>query len=498
MLAGCRESPAGTSIDAPSQTSWKGNGTGTEEREVTLQFYFGGDKKAATDEVWAAVSDYVKAKGLNVKFAVHFIPWPEMPEKLLVMAASGDKWDLNFDTDSSFQQMASRGSYMALDDLLPVYAPNLYEKYKSLDSLSCVKIDGQIVALPWTIKMNQRPFAGWRVDLAEKAGITREPGEVKTVEDVDVLLHQMKKAYPDSKLSRISALPFYEVRDEWVDLGFHGLGFYLNDPEVKIQAMEQQPFYREAAVMSKRWFDDKILNRDAMIDTEDGAELWRNGRMLFTITSHEWAYVADPGFVDPTFRQQMSLLYPDKKQINRIATANLVAINRNSDHAVQVLRFLDMLETDQKLFDLVIYGIEGETYELRGEEAVYPSNMNFSTSNYMDWGGQWAFWKPQFMRPTATYPVGFWQEEKKFAELPVNVDSPLAGLLLSDSAIRSEVEKRDQGYEKYGKPIEYGVVSQVDESVDAYRKMQIANGLPHILAEVQRQVDRFLNKNVHD
>ena len=174
--------------------------TGKQEDEVTLKFYFGGDKKSATDEVWSAISDYVKSKGLNVKFNINFIPFTDFKDKMLVMAASGDNWDMNFDGDwLSYKQMAAKGSYLALNDLLPKYAPNLYSKYKEQGTLSAATINGQIVGLPWTMKMNQRLFAGWRADLAEKAGITIAPDAIKTIDDVDGLLRQLKKAYPKSR-----------------------------------------------------------------------------------------------------------------------------------------------------------------------------------------------------------------------------------------------------------------------------------------------------------
>ncbi|QHW34856.1 extracellular solute-binding protein [Paenibacillus rhizovicinus] len=480
---------------SPASTSAERN---PQEQEVTLSFYFGGDKKSATDEVWSNVSEYVKSRGLNVNFAIHYIPWPDYSGKLLAMAASGDNWDLNFDSDNSFQQMAARGSYLALNDLLPKYAPHLYAMYRDKNTLASATVDGAIVGMPWNVKMNQRVYAGWREDLADEAGIVRAPGSVRTIGDVDALLHDLKKAYPNAKLSRTSALPLYVVRDEWVDLGFHGLGFYMNDPNLTVRAIEQQPFYEEAAVMSKRWYDDQILNRDVLLDTESAADQWRNGKMLFTITSHEWAYAADPGFVDASYKQQMSLIYPDKKFVNRSSIANVLAINRNSDHADRVLRFLDMLETDRRLYDLVIYGIEGKTYVLNGNTALYPGDMRFSTSNYMDWGGQWAFWNLAYMRPTETYPAGFWAEESNFAELPTNVPSPVDGIFLSDSAIVDDLAKRDQIYEDVGKPIEYGTVPDIDPSIAAYIQKQKAGGLDSIIANVQKQVDQYIAARIRE
>lgn len=490
IMSGCSSN---NQANDPPSTESNDSVASKEEKEVTLKFYFGGDKKAATDEVWSAISDHLKSKGLNVKFNINFIPFGDFKEKMLVMAASGDEWDLNFDGDwLSYKLMAAKGSYMALNDLLPKSAPVLYKKYQEQGTLEAATINGQIVGLPWTMKMNNRHFAKWRSDLTDKAGITPAQDSIKTVEDVDAFLHEFKKAYPNEKLTRSTPLPIYQTRDEWVDLNFHGLGFYLNDPSLQIQAIEQQPFFREASEMAKKWYNDGILNKDAMIDKEDGAAQWRNGKMLFTLNSHEWV-VADQGFVDSSFQIGSSLLYPDKKYVNRTPLANVVAINRNSKHADRVLRFLDMLETDQQLYDLVQYGIEGKTYKLEGEAAVYPDGMKTTTSNYMEWGGQWAFWKPQFMRPNPAYAKDFWVKEAEFASQPMNVNSPVDGLLIAEDNIKNELAQRDQLSTEFGRPLEYGIAKgEVDTSVDDYIERQHKSGLDKIIGDVQEQIDVYL------
>ncbi|MFD0693590.1 DUF3502 domain-containing protein [Paenibacillus sp. GCM10027628] len=479
---------------APSQTG-KASTDAKQEDEVTLRFYFGGDKKAATDEVWSAVSTYVKSKGLNVKFDINFIPFGDFKEKMRVMAASGDNWDLNFDGDwLSYKLMAANGSYMALNDLLPKYAPNLYKKYQEQGTLQAATVGGKIVGLPWTMKMNQRQYFTWRSDMADKAGITPDPKSVNTIEGIDTFLHKLRNAYPNAKIGRSNPLAIYQLRDEWVDLGFHQLGFYLSDPKVTVKALEQQPFYKEASVMAKKWYDDGVINRDAMIDKQDGAAQWRNGQSLITLTSHEWVN-ANPGFADPSYGLQSSLIYPDKKTINRTALANVLAINRNSKHADRVLRFLDMFETDQKLYDLVQYGIEGKTYVLKGDAAEYPNGMSTTASNYMEWGGQWAFWKPQFMRPTTTYPKDFWVHEAEFASQPNNVNSPIDGLFIAEDSIKNELAKRDQTYEELGKTIEFGVAKNTDQALSDYIEKQKANGLDKVIAEAQKQIDAYLAAN---
>ncbi|MGO4546055.1 extracellular solute-binding protein [Paenibacillus sp. 2TAB23] len=492
ILAACSSNNGNAPSNGKATNAPSGESGEKLEDEVTLKFYFGGDKKAATDEVWSKVSEYVKAKGLNVKFDINFIPFGDFKEKMLVMAASGDNWDMNFDGDwLSYKQMAAKGSYMALNDLLPEFAPNLMKKYEEQGTLAAATVNGNIVGLPWTMKMNERKFTGWRSDLVEKAGLDIPAGSIKTIEDVDRLLRELKKAYPNERISRTPPLSLIMIRDEWVDLNFHGLGFYLADDKITVQAVEQQPFYLEAAKLAKVWYDDNLINRDAMIDKSDEAAEWRNGKKLFTVTSHEWVS-ANPGFSDPAFKMESAELYPDKRFVNRTALANVVAINRNSKNPERVLRLLDMIETDKTLYDLVQYGIEGKTYVLNGETAEYPEGMETTTSNYMEWGGQWAFWKPQFMRPTMTYGPDFWVKEAEFASKPNNVNSPIDGLFIAEDNMKNEIAKRDTASDELNRPIEFGVAKDVEKAVADYIETQKKNGLDVIIAETQKQIDAFL------
>ncbi|QGQ98956.1 extracellular solute-binding protein [Paenibacillus psychroresistens] len=487
--------PASSTAPAVSASAAPPVTPAADEKEVTLRFYFGGDKKSATDEIWKAVSDYVKAKGLNVNFNISTIPFPDYKQKMLVMAASGDDWDMNFDGDwLSIFQMAAKGGYMSLNDLLPKYAPNLYKKYQDAGTLQAATVNGEIIALPWTMEMNQRIFANWRSDLAKKAGINPAPGAIKTIEDVDKFVHEFKKAYPNQKFGRSGPLDLIQPKYELVKTDWHFLYFDVNDPLVKLVPIEQTPAYREAINLAEKWKDDGIINSDALVTKEDGAVEWRNGKNIFTITSHEWTYNT-MNFSEPGAEREGAEMYPDKKQVNRTALANVVAINKNSKNADKVLRFLDMLEVDQKLYDLVQYGIEGKTYVLNGNKADYPAGMDGGSSNYMEWGGQWALWKPQYMRPNPSYPDGFWQKEADFAHEPTNIVNPIDGLLLAEDNVKTEAAKRDQLQDEFGKALELGSIPKgktADQAVDEYIAKQKAAGVDKFVAEAQKQVDAFL------
>lgn len=141
---------------------------------------------------------------------------------------------------------------------------------------------------------------------------------------------------------------------------------------------------------------------------------------------------------------------------------------------------------------MVMYGIKDKTYVLNGNAADFPAGMTGATSNFMEWGGQWALWKPQFMRPTAQYSEGFWTREAEFASTPNHIQSPIDGLSFDDTNIKTELAKRDQILAELGKPLVAGVVKDVDKAVDEMIAKLKTAGSDKITEELNNQVKAFI------
>lgn len=139
------------------------------------------------------------------------------------------------------------------------------------------------------------------------------------------------------------------------------------------------------------------------------------------------------------------------------------------------------------------YGVEGVTYELDGEIAVYPEGMNAANSNYMDWGGRWALWDPQFMRPDALYGPDFWIEEAEFVDSSdKNVMSPLEGFNFDTEALKTEVAQCTQIYDDAQKMIDVGLAGDADAAVDKLIADRKSAGVDKVVAELQAQIDEFI------
>lgn len=507
FLAGCASAGVVTGAPTTAAAATTAQASATQSaapaveplKPVKLRFYFPGDKKAATDEVWAALADKFKAQ-LNCTYEVNFIPFGDYKDKLIVMAASGDNWDMNYDGPwQAYTQMQNKGAYMDLSKLLPQYAPDLNKKYQETGTLAPATVGGKIVALPWTLSGSLRPWIDWRSDLPNIAALNIQTNSVKTVDDVDKLLHDIKKAYPDKTTMCVGNIMLGQVfditllRDGYMATEFHNLYVKADDPKCTLIPIETTDTFKNTVILTRKWVEDGIISKDEMVDKTYAADKWYNGTVLARTITHEYSFCNNP-FLDPTFKRDSSELYPENKFFNRTPLGNCMCVNKNAANPERSLMWMNMMETSQDFYDMVFYGIPGKTYNLDGKAAKYPDGMTQANSNYMDWTGQWTLWKPQFMRPDATYGDGFWQKEADYAKLPQNINNPIDGLFFNTDSVKNEIARRDQLYEELGKPLVFGLVKNedIDKSITDYVAQEKAAGLDKIISECQAQVDAFL------
>lgn len=505
LLAGCGNQQS-TTQNTTSQgtsstvTATSVNDTKEELKPVKLRFYFPGDKKTSADEVWNTLADKFKDQ-LNCTYEVNWIPFGDYKDKLMMMASSGDDWDMNYDGGwLAYTQMQNKGAYMDISQLLPKYAPDLYKKYQEVGTLKPATVGTKVVALPWTLSGNLRPWFNWRSDITKKVGLDIQPNSLKTIEDVDKAVHDMKKALPNQTILAVGTTMLGQVfditllRDGYMPTEFHNLYVKADDPTCKLIPIETTPVFKETAKLTRKWVEDGIIAKNEMVDKVTATDKWFTGMVIVRTITHEYSYATNTFKDDPAGTRDASELYPDNKFFNRTPLGNTMCVNKNAANPERALMWMNLLETNQAFYDMVFYGIEGKTYVLDGKAAKYPDGMTDANGNYMNWAGQWTLWKPAFMRPDAIYSDGFWQKEAEYAKTPVNINNPIDGLFFNTDSIKNEIARRDQLYEELGKPLVFGAVKAegIDKAIDDYITKEKSAGLDKIIIECQKQVDAFL------
>ena len=486
LLVSCGGTPAATTTAAQAAATTAAAEEGLNE--VTLNFYFFDMKKSATDQVWNKISEEFKGE-LNAKFNVQFIAGSDYSDKILTMSGAGEKWDLNFDGDwLSYFRMANLNGYLPLNDLMPKYAPDLYKAYQSSGVLNAAKVRGDIVAMPWSNIMNNRPHFLWRGDL-----IDIDEATINTIDDVGGLLYKLKDAQPGKYYVENVDLNTYLLKYNMIDFGNNFVYDASNSKVTAVHKAETKS-YRERAVLAEKWQKDGLIWADVLIDNLDHNMLINQGQLLTKFGTYEFSR-STRAWVEPDAHWNYHVLYNDNYYQNRTALANLVAIPRTAENPERTLMFLNLLETSQKMYDLVHYGIEGVTYVLEdnGKTAAFPEGMDASNSNYQLWQGRWGLWKPQFMRGDFEFPGPFWQEEKAFAESnPKNIVSALDGFNFDPEPVTVEFSQVSQIYEDAEKMLNVGLAGAAEAAVDKLIADMKNAGLDKITAEMQKQVDAFL------
>jgi putative aldouronate transport system substrate-binding protein len=124
---------------------------------------------------------------------------------------------------------------------------------------------------------------------------------------------------------------------------------------------------------------------------------------------------------------------------------------------------------------------------------MYPAGMNDNNSNFMNWQGRWALFKPQFMRGDPLYREGFWQDEKDFAVgNKNNIPSPLDGFSLNTDSIVNELAQIQAIYDAANKMLDVGLAGPTDAAIDKLIADLNRAGLQKVKTEYQRQVTAFL------
>lgn len=498
---GSSESGATSTTGTDSPTSALSETPGNQLKEVTLKFFFPGDDKAGKNDVLNYLYEQTKDK-LNSKFEFNFVPFGDYSNKMTMLSASGDTYDASFTADwFNYSSMVNKGAYLELNDLMPQYAPNLYKIYQDNNMISACSVGGQLMALPWTMVKTSKPVFCWRDDIAKKYNITANKDDLTTIEGIDKFLTELAKAETGITPFSMSIngaglqggiISLLEPKYEMDPMGFHSLYMDLNDPSHKVIPLEQTPMFKEAVTLAKKWYDSGVISKNAM-SSKDNRE-YENGKALTGKNTAQYLYET-VNFTDKSAVNSAVEVYPGKKYRRDSPLNNALAINKNAANPERALMFIDLLSSDQNIYDIVQYGIKDKTYTMDANNVVgITANEDSSKPLWQNWTGQWALWRINFQRATTSITADAIKNEQAYATRDNIIVTPVTGLVPNTDAIKTEIAKRDQIFEESGKMLLAGIVKgDIDKAINDYIAKQKAAGLDKILADVQKQVDSYIS-----
>ena len=480
--------------------------TSNDDGNVTLKWVIGANGKMKDcDRVFAEfnkqLQDYMP--GTTIEFEV--ISYSDFAEKWNLMSASREKvdivwagWMLNLDEE------VRKGSFMPLDDLLK-YAPEMVEEIPS-NVLDLCRVNGELYAIPCYQMMTGLPY-GYKVPkkLADEYGLDHEKiaqlfknDERPTKEDFKPFEEWLERLKADGKLGKGVSKKFLDYIMGWMkatgpmraSVAANAYVDISND-DLKVYDYINHENNMEYYDLVTEWFNKGYIRKDILsltdITLDEGKE---GGYVLWADSSFKGASETDSKKYGMDI---ISVPLFDKFIVSHQRPATNTAIAKICEHPEKAMEFLNLMNSTKgkDLYNLLVYGIEGEHYKKIDDtkiEWLLESAPGSSSDNAYGFSA-WALGNT-FNAYTTQYDVDGWNE---YILNEVNEGayvSPLAGFSLDRQPIKLELAQYDAIFNEY-LYLDLGATKNYKELLAERNEKIKKAGSDKILKEVQRQIDEW-------
>lgn len=466
---------------------------------VELTWYLiGNGQPAGTEEVMAALNELPQMQAINTKLNIVVYGWGDYDQKVQLMFSGNEECDLVFTSGwaNPYINGSLNGNFIALDDLLPQYAPNTWAQMPAA-AWTMSKVDGKIYAIP-----NQQIWYNsygvlTRKELAEKYGL--DLANVNTYADLTPYLAALKAGEPQlgdklvSDLLGVTGTTSGEVAGyEVVNGVIDGAMIKAGDTNRTIVDYYQTDAYRQAMDLLHSWSVAGYLPKEAA-GFNDLIAQRQNG--FFPVFLH----IAKPGN-DGELATSAGGEWIMKNLTQHLylsgVTSTLTAVCASSKNPERAVMFLDLMNTDPVVYNMVAKGLEGKSWiwvDEANKVIGFPEGVDASNSPYylnIDWelGNQF---NAYYTNPKQ---VGAWEAT---AQGNQEAALPLAGPFIFDpTPVQAEIAACGTATSQFDNLTKLGAVdpSDAEQGLAAFIAARQACGVDKIIAEAQNQLNAFMAK----
>ena len=456
---------------------------GTPENPYRIVWYNVGLPMKDTDMVMKKLSEYTKKK-IGVTVEMELITWADYNKKIQMIEASGEPFDMCFTSSWSndYRINSKKGYFLQLNDLLQKYAKETLKEVNPI-FFEATKLNGINYTVPVQKEAAYQQVFAFNKKYLDKYNL--DVSDVKTFEDLEPLLKVIKKNEPGIIPFSIWGNTSYLFGDMSfvldsripgavkIEKGNHKIFNQFENKEFLHRIKVFTDFYRKGYIPQDA---AQVLDKPSLLNTGK----WFCGLQEYQpyaelVYSRAWKY---PVVVKPVFKPIVG---------NRSVAGAMLAISSTSERPDLVMKFINLLNTDKYVRNLVGYGIEGVHYKKVGKNTIkYTENYtdyvvaNFTTGNLFN----------LYLFPED--PKDKWESFAAWNKSAVV--SPILGFTFDTEPVKTEmVQIRNIG-DEFCTPLFVGAADPDTAVPKMLKKMKNA-GLDKILAEMQKQVDEWWKEN---
>lgn len=457
----------------------KGNESsgGGSEKPVELIWYTIGTPQKDVNRVMEEVSKYTQEKiGVTVK--MNMIDWGDYTQKLQVMTASGEPMDLMFTSSWAFDyvQNARKGAFLEIGSLLDEYGKGIKEV---LDPafLEGSKVDGKNFGVPANKELPAQEVWRFNKNLLDKYNLNLDG--VYTLESLEPLLKTIKENEPGTAALAVDKnfkpyVPYDFIIENMpfavsLDTTDYKVVNILETPEMKQALATMHKYYKAGYVPTE------AATLDSLTDMQTTGKWFADKATTQPFADNLWSQ--SYGYPVVSTPQSESLIY------NWSVMGSMQAISANSEYPEKAMEFLNLLNTDPVLRNMVDSGIEDVHFKKTGDNVQ--ENLDESKNYDMP---TFSLGNVMLTYLNEADPENKWEEFKSFNEQ--GKEAPLLGFNFDPTNVTNELAAVSNVKEEYWSALLTGTVNPDEHLPKAIEKFKAA-GLDKVMAEIQRQVDEW-------
>lgn len=456
--------------------------------EVTLHWVIpaAADSYPGWEAILEKVNEITKEK-INATIEAELIPLGEYTDKMNMKFTAGEEFDLCFTGAwNPYLPAVSKGAYAELSqDVLDTYAPDVMADLNS-SVWDAVRVNGKIYGIPLQQIYVRQTGIRFNNDLLEATGF--DPNTVETLDDLDEFLAQVKELGEGYDV--IAMNPNTEFYDCMVNaFGYDvvianktpGVVYYAAETPVAINQFASEEF-KEFCLKMREWAVAGYFPADAVTG---GSSVGEDGiRAVAFDPAHK------PGG-DVTEAQARGydltgIAFGDCAMTTGAVQATITAVSATSKNVERAVAFINLLDSDAELLNLVCHGIEGVDWQFVGDPA------DCVIESISDYPGMYSFLIGNVFNEyyTDASQVGTWPET---AEINANAQaSCILGFAFDSEPVSTEIAQCSAVVEEYLPALNCGAVEDVEGTIDAFNAALEQAGVSTILSEMQSQIDAWL------
>ncbi|HJO92062.1 MAG TPA: ABC transporter substrate-binding protein [Victivallales bacterium] len=462
---------------------------GTPQNPYKIVWYTIGPPQKDLPMVEKKANEYLRKK-IGAVLDIRMIGWGEYDKKLNIVLISGGKYDLCFTSSwtNNYSRNAIRGAFLPLNKLLDKYGQGIK---KSLNPafLEGPKINGELYAIPTNKEVAQQMVYMFNNNILTQNGYSikdfKPYDKLGTLKSIIPYMESVKKNNPGvtpfnvDKNTRFILHDFTYILDNYIP----GAVKLKKGNYKVINQFESKEYFKQFELYHEM-YQKGLIPRDA-------AQMYNTDSKMLTgkaaVSGAQYQPCASAAWTNEYGYKVVSIPRTIPVINNSSVEGAMVAISVNAKRPDIDMKFLNLLNTDKYLRNLLGYGIKGIQYEKTGPNSIkyLPAHKNYLIASF-------ALGNLFITYLTPGDPANKWEQFKTWNATAVK--SQILGFHFDITPVSSEMAAITNVCQQYTPGLFTGTMNP-KTYLPKFKKALENAGLKKFLAEEQKQLNEWV-KNV--